>query len=395
MKITDVRTVMVAVPFARFGKFEPVRMWYMTRPANIHCVTFIDTDEGITGVSTQGDQHIIMTALKPRLIGKDPFNIEAIENDLGGFAPTGKWSIPTDTLAAIDNALWDIIGKACNQPLYKLWGGKVNETIHVRYWLHCCSPEEQAAEAVQAVQRGWKAFKVKLGTDPDTDIERVKAIREAVGDKIELCFDINGGYPLSVAINTLKKMAKYNPASIEEPVACAWPYDSGTLDNMADIRRITGIPIEAHSHGPNCAEFAMAVVNKRAADAIHLNVAWAGSISECKRICAIAEAGGLIVTTQSSAAELGPRNALLLHLITSERSFKGTNDSSTHFLESPSSDIIKEEFKTVNGTLKVPDGPGLGVEIDMEKLAKYNELYKTGKYQNEPGLGRKDPYLWF
>jgi len=366
----------------------------MTRYANIHCVTFIDTDEGITGVSTEGDQHIIMNQIKPKLIGKDPFNIEQIENEIGDTA-MGRWAIPVATMAAIDNALWDIIGKACNQPLYKLWGGKINDPIHVRYWLNCLSPEEQATEAVKAVNRGWKSFKVKIGTDPDTDVERVRILREAVGDKIELCFDINGGYPLNVAINTLKRMRKYNPAYIEEPVPCVWPYNAGAIDDMADIRRITGIPIEAHSHGPNCVEFAMALVNKRAADAIHLNVSYTGSILECKRICAVAEAGGLIVTGQSNAAELGPRNAILLHLMTSERSFKGTNDSSTHLLEPPSSDIIKEEFRTINGTLQVPEGPGLGVEIDEEKLTKYHEIYKSGKYQHGPGLGRKDPYLWF
>ena len=86
---------------------------------------------------------------------------------------------------------------------------------------------------------------------------------------------------------------------------------------------------------------------------------------EAKRVCAIAEAGGLIVTGQSSAAELGPRNALFLRLITSERAFKGINDSSTHHL---TRDVIKGEFKTVEGTLTVPEGPGLGVEIDEEKL---------------------------
>ena len=84
MRITDVRTVMVAVPFARFGEFMPVTMWYMSRPASIHCVTFIDTDEGITGVGTQGDQHLIMNVIRPKLIGKDPFNIEKIEAELQG-----------------------------------------------------------------------------------------------------------------------------------------------------------------------------------------------------------------------------------------------------------------------------------------------------------------------
>jgi L-alanine-DL-glutamate epimerase-like enolase superfamily enzyme len=244
---------------------------------------------------------------------------------------------------------------------------------------------------LKAIENGWKAFKIKLGTDPKTDLERVKTVRDAVGYDVQLCFDINGGYPLGVAINTLKKMAKYEPAYVEDPIPNHWPYDSGSLEGMADIRKITGIPLEAHSHGPNCLEFARLLVEKRAADAIHLNVSFTGSVLEAKRVCAVAEAGGLIATGQSSAAELGPRNALMLHLITSDRTFKGTNDSSTHHL---TGDIIKNEFKTVEGTLSVPEGPGLGVEIDQEKLKKYQEIYRSHLYQHEPGLGRKNSQYW-
>ena len=83
IKITDVRTKMVAVPFARFGEFRPVTMWYMTRHASIHCITYIDTDAGVTGIGTQGDQQVIMNAIRPKLIGKDPFDIEKIENEEG------------------------------------------------------------------------------------------------------------------------------------------------------------------------------------------------------------------------------------------------------------------------------------------------------------------------
>ncbi|MDH5792075.1 MAG: hypothetical protein OEZ44_07780, partial [Candidatus Bathyarchaeota archaeon] len=147
--------------------------------------------------------------------------------------------------------------------------------------------------------------------------------------------------------------------------------------------------------GPNCIEFVKALIDKRAADALHLSVQFVGGVLEAKRVCAVAEAGGLMVTGQSSAAELGPRNALMLHFITSERSFSGTNDSSTHLLEPPSGDIIKEEFRTVDGTLRAPEGPGLGVEIDDEKLARYHETYLSGKFQHTTGLGRKNPYLWF
>lgn len=386
MKITDVKVVMVAVPF-----HEPITMWYGKRSASIHPVVFIETDEGITGVNTEGDEHTIVNVVRPKLIGRDPFDIERIEAELGG-PLRGRWEVPPNTMAAIDGALWDIIGKSCGKPLYKLWGGKVNDPIHVRYWMCCKSPEEMAAEAVKAVERGWKAFKIKLGTDPKTDLERVRAVRDAVGDGVQLCFDLNGAYPPPVAMNFLNRIARYEPAYVEEPIPNHWPYDSGSIEAMADIRRITGIPIEAHSHGPNCLEYVRLLVEKRAADAIHLNVSFTGGVMEAKRVSAVAEAGGLIATGQSSAAELGPRNALLLHLITSERGFKGTNDSSTHHL---TGDIIKEEFKTVEGTLRAPEAPGLGVEIDEEKLRRYHELYRSGLYRHEPGLGRKEMPLWY
>jgi len=95
MRITDVRTTMVAVPFSTFGRFEPVTMWYGTRYASIHCVTFIETDEGITGVSTQGNQHAIMDRIRPKLIGQDPFDIEHIEEEVLGHPFGGRWRLFT------------------------------------------------------------------------------------------------------------------------------------------------------------------------------------------------------------------------------------------------------------------------------------------------------------
>ena len=80
--------------------------------------------------------------------------------------------------------------------------------------------------------------------------------------------------------------------------------------------------------------------------------------------------------------------------ITSNVSFSGTNDSSTHLLEPPSSDIIKDEFKTENGCLKVPDGPGLGIEIDEKKLEKYNKIWLSKKYPIDPGIPRSNTYYW-
>ena len=389
MKITNVRIVNVSVPFAVFGKFKPMTMWYATRYSTNHAIVFIDTDKGITGIGETWDRNASeVEAIKPKLIGLDPLeidNITSISLDrsrsiLRGVSPT--------VISAIDCALWDIMGKVTNKPLYILLGGKVNEKVHVRYWMCEKSPKEQAVEALKAVERGWKAFKIKIGVDPREDIETVKAIREAVGDEIELGFDINGSYSLPTAIRTLKKMEKYNPTHIEEPI------NAQNFKGHVELKKHTDIPIEFHYNGPLKLTDAMELVNTRAMDLLHLNLMQNGGIIHCNKLCAIAEAAGIPVTGQSSAAELGPGNAFNLHWITSNASFTGTNDSSTHLLEPPSEDIIKNEFRTENGCLTVPEGPGLGIEIDEAKLEKYNKIWLLNKYPVEPGISRTNTYLW-
>jgi len=388
MKITDVKVTCVTVPFARFGVFKPVTMWYGTRYSSRHAIVFVETDEGITGVGSteEIDEHDLLSLAKPRLIGRDPFNVEMLTNMRRGGLMQG---IRTGAVHAVDTALWDIIGKSCGVPLYKLWGGKIHDKVRVRYWMPVMSPQEQAEEAVEAVKRGWHAFKVKLGTDPKTDVQRVKAVREAVGDDIDLGFDLNGGYSLPTAIKTLRQMEPYKPAHIEEPIP------GSDLDGMADLKKRVNIPIEAHlSAGPNTMEYVASLLSKRAADILHLNPIQVGGVLEAKRLCGLADAAGIPVTCQSSCAELGPSNALLLHWVTSTPSFTMSNDSSTHHLEPPSGDIIKNEFRTVNGCLDVPEGIGLGIEVDPTRLEKYHQIWLSGQYKHVKGLPRSDAYYW-
>jgi L-alanine-DL-glutamate epimerase-like enolase superfamily enzyme len=249
-------------------------------------------------------------------------------------------------------------------------------------------PSELAAECAMAIERGWKAFKIKIGRDPKTDVESVKTAREAVGDDIELGFDVNGGYGLHTAIRTLKKMEKYDPSHIEEPIP------SIDFRGYADLRKHTDIPIEFHMNSHLRLGELLQLVNTRSIDLLHLNPMQNGGLLYCNKLCAVAEAAGIPVTGQSSAAELGPANAEMLHWITSNPAFTGTNDNSTHLLEPPSGDVIKNEFRVKNGCLAVPENPGLGIEIDEVKIKKYNDLWRTRKQKDEPGLLRTDTHYW-
>lgn len=384
MKITDVRAVPVAVPFDQFGVWEPVTMWYNTRWSSRHTIVFIDTDEGITGLGACRDRSmdLIQGSFKKNLIGLDPFEIEKIE----GLTTRLRGGRRPDSTAAIDNACWDIIGKACNKPLYKLLGGKVHDKVRVEFWECTKSPEDLADDVKKAIELGWKAFKIKIGTDPATDLARVKAAREAAGDGIELGFDLNDSYSVPTAIRTLKKMEKYDPAYIEQPTA------SWDIDGLADVKRHVNIPILCHSfYVTKDKRSTLELVNKNAADMLNIHPDYMGTLLYCKEIVAIAEAGGIIPKLQSSCAELGPANAGCLHLVTSTPAFTTTNQSSNHHIEK-SGDIITEPFKTKDGNLTIPDKPGLGVEIDKDKLAKWNKAWQDGKWMPEPGLPRTDIY---
>jgi L-alanine-DL-glutamate epimerase-like enolase superfamily enzyme len=247
------------------------------------------------------------------------------------------------------------------------------------------SPEKQAADCKRAVGLGWKSFKVKIGVNPKTDIESVKRIREAVGDDIELGFDINAGYNVPTAIATIKKMERYEPACIEQPVA-EWD-----LQGLAEVKRHVDVPIKCHSFYVNEPNSVLRLIELHAADMLNINPDFIGPLLTCKKVAAVAEAGRIICSGQSSAAELGPALAGWLHLIVSTTAFTGTNETSTHLLEK-SGDIITKPFKVVDSCLTAPEGPGLGVDVDEAKLKKWSKAYDEGLYVRKAGLPRADPY---
>lgn len=183
-------------------------------------------------------------------------------------------------------------------------------------------------------------------------------------------------------------MEGYDPAYIEQPIP------SWDIDGLAEVKAHVDIPILCHSsYVTKDKRSTLELVEKNAADMLNINPDYMGSLLYCQEIAAIAEAGGIICKAQSTCAELGPANAGLLHLITATPAFTTTHQNSSHHLEK-SGDIITEPFKSVNGMMAVPEGPGLGVEIDMEKVEKWHRAWSEGRYKNEPGLGRSNPYLW-
>ncbi len=408
MKITDIRTRNVCIPLSALGRHEPVSMWYGARFAAIKTIIFVDTDAGITGIGETsigaGGDRRAFESIKERLIGRDPHDINSIERgmNLTGRV-TDKIGHLLDTSASpalnitgsIDQALWDIVGKAANQPIYKLIGGKYRERVEARYWMGFKSPDQVAEEVKGAIKLGFKAFKIKIGINPGLDIECVAAAREAAGDRIEIGFDCNGSYSQLEAVRMLRKMEQYDPSHVEEPV------DSSSVRALAEVKRSTTIPILCDGPARTTKEQILELIMHRACDVVHLDLVINGGFLETQRCAAIAEAGGLKVSCHSSPGETGIATAAQLHLVTATPNFIWPVDSAYTKLLPPSEDIITKPFVYEDGALKVPEGPGLGVEIDEDAISRAEERYANElpkwqhRYAPDPTVPQRRHYYFY
>jgi L-alanine-DL-glutamate epimerase-like enolase superfamily enzyme len=401
MKITDIRGINVCVPLSTFGRYEPVAMWYGTRYAALKTIVFIDTDAGITGVGEAwAPADGAIRGFRHYVIGQDPFDVNAILRVINNFGNvlTVIGHLPVAVLnvsGGVSMALWDVIGKATNQPVYKLLGGRYRERVECRYWISDKHPEEQAEEAARAVKVGFKALKIKYGLNPEHDLACVAAVRKAVGERIEIGFDANGGYTAGEAIWTIKKMERYEPSHIEEPI------NSTNIRALARVRAHVDVPILCCGPGCTTKELIQELVFHGAVDGVNLDLCRNGGFLETMRCAAVAEAGGVKASCHSSPGELGIATAAQLHLATATPNFLEPVDSAYTKMLPPSEDIITRPFVYEHGTLTAPDGPGLGVGIDEAKFEQARHRYDTelDRWRHVRGKDPRVPsrqfYFWY
>jgi len=215
--------------------------------------------------------------IAPKLIGFCPLRIEhdiEVMDSIVKQNPAAK--------AAIDMALHDILGKTCRKPLFMLMGGYRTEVL-TDVTLSIKPPKEMAKDAAKAIKRGFKALKVKVGVNPTEDVERIRLVREAVGDNIAIRIDANQGWTRQQAIEALSKIAKFNIQFVEQPV----PADD--LKGLINVRKNSPIPVMADEsvHSP---EDALRLIQAEAIDLINIKLMKTGGIMKARRIAAIAEA---------------------------------------------------------------------------------------------------------
>ncbi|HEX2036873.1 MAG TPA: enolase C-terminal domain-like protein [Chloroflexota bacterium] len=368
MKISQVETIPVKVPIDQRRATRGARGAHLESP---FLLVKLHTDEGIVGLGEVSctarwsgeDQvtaaHLIHTYLAPLVVGQDPTAIERLTARLH----QGVANHPF-TKAALEMACWDILGKVAGLPVYRLLGGAVREFVPTKYSVSGLAPAAAAELAAWAAGLGFRTMKVKVGTDPQEDVARVRAVREAVGAAVHLGVDANGGWSPRVAIHTIRRLAEFDIEFAEQPVA---PLDVAW---MADVRRNVHVPVMA-DESVYTLQDAMALVRAEAADVLSVYIGKGGGIGPARKVAAVAEAAGLTCTVGSNL-ELGVASAAMIHLAIATPGIGAEafpcDILSQFFYEG---EILAEPLPIKPGQARPFERPGLGVELDEASVERY------------------------
>ncbi|NET10333.1 MAG: hypothetical protein F6K16_37665 [Symploca sp. SIO2B6] len=357
----------------------PYKKSYSTSRGTVSCgdrvILKIITDEGIIGAGEASFIHpdragetietVVETLHKrlgPLLIGLDPFDVALIMQTIDQHV--GEDFAYSYSRCAIDLALHDIMGKALNVPVAKLIGGTIRTTMDVGRSLSIKPLNEIAANAERLRNMGYKGLTLKGSHDWRGDIKRFIAVRNALGDDFPLEIDPNQAYSVKEALRLIRALETYDLENVEQP--CAW-WD---LDGMAHITQMSSVPITADESVISPAD-AIAVVKKRAADMITIKLARSGGFFYCRKVAAIAEAGGL-ACNMGSKHTFGVGTAAIIHFCAAHSIVIEPLGYGSP-LERFTDDIIVDEIPFKDGIVSLPEGPGLGVTLDDAKLKKYSD----------------------
>jgi len=395
MKITDVRIVSVKgllkakggmpigwedrllMPLDIYPKYRAsprIREW----KEEVELVNvLVETDEGITGMcpiwerEAEFQAYIIQNRLKEILVGEDPFRVEMLWDHMyRSQVEHGRKGWILMAISTLDCALWDLIGKSRGEPVYKLLGGPARDEIEAYASMlgFSVKPKKAAETSVNMVEHGYTAMKWFFKYGPgdgakgmDENLRLVRMIRDSVGYDVDLMLDAWMGWNRPYALKMLKRLERYEPRWVEEPLI---PDD---IDGYAVLRASTDIPISCGEHEYTIYGFKQ-LIDKEAVDILQPDVRWSGGFSQLRKICALAEANGLPVIPHDGFTTI----ALQLLFSQTVTVCPIAEYLIKHNLISQA--LLKNPVIPERGFLKLPDKPGLGIEIDEEKITERSLL---------------------
>jgi len=361
MKITDVKATLHKIPIE-----APLLKEKIWTPI---VFTTVETDQGVTGygltraAQRHGAKEFINREAAPFLRGKNPLETERVWQQLyKQFNPRGQTGMWSSAVSAIDIALWDIKGKHYQEPVWRLLGGAQNPVpAYVTFGLRNYNVEQLAEVAKQFVAEGQDKLKMVVAVEPEnprTDAERVRAVREAVGEKIELMIDANYLFSFNRALELCKLVEPYHVTWFEEPV---YQNDAHLL---ADLRRHTSIPIAAGQNEGHRFRHRELIVN-HAVDIVQPNVCSVGGYTEAVKVAAMAQAFNLPIANGGG----WPHHNMHLHAAMSN----GWRVEFHLDMWKVGEVIYKNPPAPERGWVTIPEKPGLGLDPRWEALKEYKE----------------------
>lgn len=374
MKITDLAVVGLSHTLPAGAGVGDARSFGHERATTL---IRLETDDGLVGWGEAFAPGPVVASVVEELfrddvVGMDPFEAPSLA-DRSVVEPYhfGRDGIVYSVVSGIDVACWDLRGKAVGRPIHQLLGG--TKRAELRTYASTMYFTEQdrpiAAPVEAAVDEGFDAVKIKIGADPDTDVERVRTARDVLGEDADLMVDMNGNYRPDQAIRSARAIAEYDLTWIEEPV----PPENES--GYREVKRAVDVPLAAGE--AHYGRFAFKrLIDDRLVDVVQPNLGRCGGLSEARRIADIASTENVAVRPHVWNSAIGL--AAAIQFGTSVGDYPHTRnvpdpmriefDRSENPLRD---DLLETPFDPSGGIVRVPQGPGLGIAVDQDAIERY------------------------
>jgi L-Ala-D/L-Glu epimerase / N-acetyl-D-glutamate racemase len=362
MRIVAIEPILVDVPLR-----EPVHGVHGLTAVQRSVLVRVESDAGAEGwgnvdptpgysTVTAAQVHAAVRALGPALLGADPLNLRAalvrMDREMRA-APEAK--------AAVEMALSDLGARALGLPVHALLGGRLRDVVTLNAWIGTVPPHRAAAEAMAWYERGFRSAKIKIAGDADEGVERVAAVRSAVGETMALRVDFNESLAVDQALAFIPRLERYGLTLVEQPIA------RHDIAGLARIRKAIGIPLMADESVADPAAL-VEIIRREAADLVKLKVMKQGGMLRTLAMVECAAAAGLGVV-------LGHGFGLTLSTL-AEAAVAAVSEAVIEGCEAVgplkmAGDVVLETVALHAGVIRLPETPGLGATIDPSALKRY------------------------
>lgn len=357
----------------------------------------VTTDEGLYGIGEGTLNYFARTVeaaiheLKPLILGMDPFQVEILSQRLTRDVYSEGAQIHMSAVSAIEIACWDIVGKACNQPIYNLWGGRCHERLraYANGWYRGPrTPESFASKAKIVASRGYTAIKF----DPfgnnwrtmsryefDLSLDIIRAVRDAVGSPVDLLIEGHSRFNSSTAIEFALAMHQFRPMWFEEPV----PHTN--IPAMVEVARRSPVPIATGESFSNKQQFAE-LLQHNAVTILQPEPLSLGGLFATRKIADMVDAHFGVIAPHSAQGPVC--STACVQLNASLPNFL-IHEIFDEFNEPWEEEIITNPVKVVDGYIPIPDTPGLGIDLNIEEIEKHPYQQENALPLFKPGWERR------